>query len=69
MNQRLVKKKWTTEEVERVLKENPVHISAHFDPNQSQLLHNQNSAISSWLGKRQGNNRPTSFAPLETEAK
>jgi len=59
MNQRLVKKKWVTEEVETILNENPVHILSHFDPTQQQLLHNNTSLTSAWLEKNQGNNKPT----------
>jgi hypothetical protein len=59
MNYRKVKNKWTTEEIKKVLEENPTHIEAHFDPNQAQLIHNERAQNSSWLERKQGNNRPS----------
>lgn len=64
MNFRPTKNKWNTEEVRKVFEENPEHITAHVDPNQSHLLHNNNSHSSNWLEKKQGNSKPNAFTPV-----
>ncbi|MFA5930811.1 MAG: LAGLIDADG family homing endonuclease [archaeon] len=58
MNQRMVKKKWTTQDVEVVLKENPNHISSNFEQTSPGLVHNKDFDLNSWIAPSQGNNRP-----------
>ena len=65
MNYRPTKNKWTIEEVRKVLEEKPLHFSAHFDPNQQQLIHNKSNPDfnqKEWLAPKQGNSKPTHFA-------
>jgi hypothetical protein len=64
MNFRPTKNKWSTEEVRKILGEKPVHILAHVDPNQQQLIHNSNSAPESWLSQKQGNSKPNRFVSV-----
>ncbi|MFA5358153.1 MAG: LAGLIDADG family homing endonuclease [archaeon] len=64
MNFRKTKCKWTTEEVERILNEKPLHFTAHFDENQQDLLHNQSGDkfdLNEWLAARQGNRKQNQF--------
>jgi len=63
MNYRPTKNKWTTEEIERILNEKPVHILAQNDPKQAQLQHNNlapNSSLfdmAQWFESKQGNSK------------
>lgn len=61
MNFRKTKNKWTTEKVKRIFEEKPVHITAHIDLDQQQLIHNSSSASDSWLCLKQGNSMPNRF--------
>ena len=61
MNFRKTKNKWNKEEIEKILNEKPLHLTAHFDPNQAQLIHNKDNGLSEWLKAKQGNNKPNRF--------
>lgn len=61
MNYRPTKNKWTTEEIKKILEEKPNHFTAHKDPKQNQLLHNNNPSFPKWLSKDQGNSKPKKF--------
>jgi hypothetical protein len=56
MNFRKTKKKWSKEEIGKILEEKPIHQTAHFDQNQARLIHN-NFDIGSWLELKKGNNK------------
>jgi len=61
MNFRKTKNKWSTEEILKVLEEKPLHVAAHFDAKQQQLIHNNIGAQDSWLTLKQGNSKPNRF--------
>ena len=57
MNFRKVKCKWTREEIEKVFEANPIHQTAHFHPEQQNLIHNNSFDLNSFLEKKPGNNK------------
>ncbi len=61
MNFRPTKNKWSAEEIKKILEEKPNHFTAHEDPEQTQLLHNNNPSFPNWLSKDQGNSKPNKF--------
>ncbi len=57
MNSRKNKTKRTSEIIQRILEQNPEHIAAHVDKNQSKLLHNNSIDMKRWLEKRRGKSK------------
>jgi len=67
MNFRKTKCKWTKEEIEKVFEVNPIHQTAHFDPNQTSFLHNNSFDQKSFLEKKPGNNKASRKVLVQTE--
>ena len=55
MNFRKVKCKWTKEAIANVFDAKPIHQTAHFDPEQQKLIHNNNLDMFEYLKLRPGN--------------
>lgn len=44
-------------DIKRILDEEPIHQTAHFNPEQHELIHNNNFDLEEFLEKKQGNNK------------
>jgi len=68
MNYRKSKCKWTKEEIIKVLDAKPIHQTAHFDPEQEKLIHNNNLDMFEYLKLRQGNRKKSALVPEPVES-
>jgi hypothetical protein len=67
MNYRKTKCKWTKEEIIKVLDAKPIHQTAHFDPDQTSFIHNNNIDMIEYLRLRPGNRKKAIVVPEITE--